>query len=65
MLHPSRMFQERLAGAGANLAFTTYQAGKVFFNGYDAEAGKLSIFERCFLHCIGLDDGDGRLWSEA
>ena len=61
-LHPSRMFPAWLAGTGASLAFTTYQAGKIFFIGTEAETGKLSIFERSFPRCMGLGVGDGRLW---
>jgi uncharacterized protein (TIGR03032 family) len=36
-----------------SLAFTTYQAGKVFFIGLKAD-GHLSVFERNFSRCMGL-----------
>ena len=61
-LHPSRMFPAWLAGSGASLAFTTYQAGKIFFIGTEPDTGKLSIFERSFPRCMGLGVGEGRLW---
>jgi uncharacterized protein (TIGR03032 family) len=35
------------------LAFTTYQAGKLFFIGLQP-SGKLSVFERTFERCMGL-----------
>ncbi len=43
------------------MAFTTYQAGKVFFLGLKAD-GKLSVFERSFPRSMGLGvSGDGRM----
>jgi uncharacterized protein (TIGR03032 family) len=38
---------------GASLAFTTYQAGKVFFIGRKRE-GRLAVFEHTFARCMGL-----------
>lgn len=59
-LTSSRHFPEWLARAGASLAFTTYQAGKVFFIGLKGE-GRLSVFERSFPRCMGLGvAADGR-----
>ena len=52
-LTSSRHFPEWLARMGASLAFTTYQAGKVFFIGLKAE-GRLAVFERTFARCMGL-----------
>ena len=52
-LTTSRHFPEWLARAGATLAFTTYQAGKVFFVGLRSE-GHLAIFERTFARCMGI-----------
>lgn len=55
----SRGFINWLAGSGGSLAFTTYQAGKVFFLGIKPD-GRLSVFERSFPRCMGLgvsDDG--------
>lgn len=58
-LTTSRGFSGWLAGIGGALAFTTYQAGKVFFLGLKPD-GRLSVFERSFPRCMGLatsDDG--------
>ena len=52
-LTTSRHFPEWLARAGATLAFTTYQAGKVFFVGLQSN-GRLAIFERTFARCMGI-----------
>ena len=57
----SRHFPAWLAEQQVSLAFTTYQAGKLFFVGLGAE-GRLSLFERTFNRCMGLW-GDGQtLW---
>ncbi len=56
-LTSSRGFPQWLAGAGGSIAFTTYQAGKVFFIGIQPD-GKLSIFERTFARCMGLAVSD-------
>ncbi|MEL6479613.1 MAG: TIGR03032 family protein [Pseudomonadota bacterium] len=56
-LRASRLFAAWLADAGgeqgASLAFTTYQAGKLFFIGLQPD-GRLSVFERTFSRCMGL-----------
>jgi uncharacterized protein (TIGR03032 family) len=52
-LTSSRHFPEWLAGTGASLAFSTYQAGKLFLIGVKPN-GKLSIFERTMARCMGL-----------
>lgn len=52
-LTTSRGFPDWLAGSGASLAFTTYQAGKVFFIGLK-ESGRIAIFERTFARCMGM-----------
>ena len=49
----SRQFTSWLAEQNLSLAFTTYQAGKVFFIGLQAN-GQLSVFERSFERCMGL-----------
>ncbi len=60
VLTSSRHFPEWLARTGASLAFTTYQAGKVFFIGLKGE-GRLAVFERSFARCMGLGvAADGR-----
>ena len=58
----SRLFPAWLANAKTSLAFTTYQAGKVFFVGSNPQGG-LSIFERTFQRSMGLGRApDGGLW---
>ncbi|MEM7525987.1 MAG: TIGR03032 family protein [Pseudomonadota bacterium] len=58
----SRLFSTWLAGQKASLAFSTYQAGKVFFIGLQPD-GRLSIFERSFARCMGLGLApDGGFW---
>jgi uncharacterized protein (TIGR03032 family) len=61
----SRLFTAWLAGARASLAFTTYQAGKLFLIGLRPD-GRLSIFERSFSRCMGLGAGPGgALWMSS
>ena len=61
----SRLFTAWLAQAGASLAFTTYQAGKLFLVGLKPD-GRLSIFERTFSRCMGLGTGPGgTLWMSS
>lgn len=56
-LSSSRGFPAWLAGQGASLAFTTYQAGKLFLVGVKPD-GRLSVFERSFPRCMGLAVSD-------
>jgi uncharacterized protein (TIGR03032 family) len=50
-----------LASQAVSLAFTTYQAGKLFLVGLQP-GGRLALFERTFNRCMGLcASGDG-LW---
>jgi uncharacterized protein (TIGR03032 family) len=59
-LTSSRHFPDWLAQAGVSLAFTTYQAGKLFLLGVRPD-GRLSVFERTFPRCMGLAvSADGR-----
>lgn len=61
----SRLFGQWLADAGASLAFTTYQAGKLIFLGV-GEDGALSIFDRTFPKSMGLAlNDDGAIWMAA
>ena len=57
VLSSSRGFPTWLASSGGSLAFTTYQAGKLFFLGTRPD-GKLSVFERTFARAMGLAVGD-------
>lgn len=52
-LTTSRGFTKWLQSTGGSLAFTTYQAGKVFFLGVKPD-GSLSVFERSFPRAMGL-----------
>jgi uncharacterized protein (TIGR03032 family) len=59
-LTSSRHFPEWLAATGVSLAFTTYQAGKLFLLGVRPD-GRLSVFERTFARSMGLGvSADGR-----
>jgi uncharacterized protein (TIGR03032 family) len=49
----SRNFPEWLAATRGSLAFTTYQAGKLFLLGVRPD-GRLSVFERTFARSMGL-----------
>jgi uncharacterized protein (TIGR03032 family) len=62
-LTASRQFTSWLGGQRASLAFTTYQAGKLFFVGLKPDGG-LSVFERTFNRCMGLwADGQSLVMS--
>ncbi len=52
-VNASRQFTPWLLEQNLSLAFTTYQAGKLFFIGLQP-SGKLSVFERTFQRCMGL-----------
>ena len=59
-LDVSRRFPEILLSARGSIAFTTYQAGKLFMIGRKPD-GRLSIFERTFARSMGLGvSADGR-----
>ena len=59
-LTSSRHFAAWLAASGGSLAFTTYQAGKLFLLGTRPD-GRLSVFERSFARCMGIaTSNDGR-----
>ncbi|MBE9076943.1 TIGR03032 family protein [Romeria aff. gracilis LEGE 07310] len=57
----SRQFTAWLAEQPLSLAFTTYQAGKMFWLGLQPD-GRLSVFERTFERCMGLCIQDSTLW---
>ncbi len=58
---PSRQFPNWLANTGGSLAFTTYQAGKLFLIGLQPD-GRLSFFERTLNRCLGLWTGRKSLY---
>ena len=51
-LTSSRHFPDWLARMNVSVAFTTYQAGKLFFVGLKDR--RLAVFERTFARCMGL-----------
>src|SRR5438874_8910428 len=57
----SRQFPNWLAEQRVSLAFTTYQAGKLFLIGLQPD-GRLSVFERTFNRCMGLYADAQTLW---
>jgi len=63
-LTSSRGFPEWLAGRRVSLACTTYQAGKLFLLGVQAN-GRLSVFERTFNRCLGLGGDSQTLWMSS
>jgi uncharacterized protein (TIGR03032 family) len=59
-LTTSRGFESWLHRSGGSIAFTTYQAGKLFLLGLKPE-GRLAVFERTFSRCMGVAvSGDAR-----
>lgn len=60
-LSGSRQFTAWLYESGGSLAFSTYQAGKLFFIGLNPD-GRLSVFERTFARCMGLALAGETLW---
>ena len=63
-MNGSRLFSNWLAGQKASIAFTTYQAGKLFLIGMQPN-GALSVFERTFDRCMGLGVGQNRFWMSS
>ena len=57
----SRQFAEWLFEHNASLAFTTYQAGRLFLLGLQPN-GRLDIFNRSFERCMGLSVSAQSLW---
>jgi uncharacterized protein (TIGR03032 family) len=60
-LLPSRQFLEWLAEQNVSLAFTTYQAGKLFLIGRQPDQ-RLSVFERSFSRCMGMWCDGQTMW---
>src|SRR4051794_21607985 len=61
VISTSRHFKAWLMEQRASLAFTTYQAGKLFLIGIKPD-GELSIVERTFERCMGLFASRQTLW---
>ncbi|MCP5086734.1 MAG: TIGR03032 family protein [Rhodobacteraceae bacterium] len=60
-MNGSRLFTAWLKDQKVSLAFTTYQAGKLFLIGMNPNGG-MSVFERTFERCMGLGVGQRQLW---
>ena len=60
----SRHFAGWLAEQNVNLAFTTYQAGKLFLVGRQA-GERISVFERTFNRCMGLWADGPTIWMSS
>ena len=63
-INSSRLFTSWLSTQNASLAFTTYQANKLFLVGANQE-NDLSIFERTFNRCMGLAVKGSQLWMSS
>lgn len=63
-MNGTRLFSSWLSEQNASLAFTTYQAGKLFLIGTKPN-GELSVFERTFDRCMGLASSNQRLWMSS
>jgi uncharacterized protein (TIGR03032 family) len=57
----SRLFMTWLSSQNASLAFSTYQAGKLFLIGVKSDS-TMSVFERTFNRSMGLAVTKGQLW---
>ena len=64
VIDSSRQFPEWLAEQQVSIAFTTYEAGKLFLIGLKPD-GRLSVFERTFARCMGLATAGKTLWMGA
>ncbi len=60
----SRHFSAWMAEQRLSLAFTTYQAGKLFLLGLQPN-GQLSVFERTFNRCLGLWSDGQTIWMSS
>ena len=57
----SRLFTSWLAEQRLSIAFTTYQAGKLFFVGLD-DQGRLAVFNRTLARVMGLGLHGNSMW---
>lgn len=63
-LNTSRQFTNWMAEQQLSLAFTTYQAGKLFLLGLQSDQ-RLSVFERTFNRCLGLWADGQTMWMSS
>jgi len=65
-INTSRQFESWLREQNINLAFTTYQVGKIFFLGTRRpQAKKLFVFERTLKRCMGLAVFENSLYTSS
>lgn len=68
-MQPNRTFVPWLGSVGGSIAFTTYQAGKIFLIGINPKTNGLSVFERSFPRCMGFglgaEGGQQTLWMSS
>jgi uncharacterized protein (TIGR03032 family) len=60
----SRQFTHWMLEQRLSIAFTTYQAGKLFLLGLQPD-GRLSVFERTFNRCLGLWSNGQSIWMSS
>jgi len=63
-INASRQFTNWMLEQKLSLAFTTYQAGKLFLLGLQPN-GRLSVFERNFNRCLGLWTNGQTMWMSS
>lgn len=63
-INTSRQFTHWMLEQRLSIAFTTYQAGKLFLLGLQPN-GRLSVFERTFNRCLGLWTNGQTMWMSS
>lgn len=63
-INTSRQFTNWMQEQQLSIAFTTYQAGKLFLLGLQPD-GRLSVFERTFNRCLGLWANGQTMWMSS
>jgi len=63
-INTSRQFTQWMLEQRLSIAFTTYQAGKLFMLGLQPN-GRLSVFERTFNRCLGLWSNSQTIWMSS
>ncbi|HAC91626.1 MAG TPA: TIGR03032 family protein [Planctomycetaceae bacterium] len=63
-INTSRQFTHWMLEQRLSIAFTTYQAGKLFLLGLQPN-GRLSVFERTFNRCLGLWTDAQTMWMSS
>lgn len=63
-INASRQFTHWMLEQRLSMAFTTYQAGKLFLLGLQPN-GRLSVFERTYNRCLGLWTNGQTMWMSS